>query len=94
MGTSGVTLEGVRLQDMFLAGNTSRSAPKHSVLDGRNETVISGRDLSSDKKVPQARRASEWNHTHNRLLDHSVVGSAVDYFAQKLETITNVYSVI
>ena len=31
---------------------------------------------------------------HNRLLDHSVVGSAVDYFAQKLETITNVYSVI
>ena len=69
MYTSGVTLEGVRLQDMFLAGNTSRSASKHSVLAGRNETVISGRDLSSDKKVPQARRASEWNH---RLLDQGM----------------------
>ena len=33
VGTSGVTLEGVRLQDMFLTGNTSRSAPKHSVLE-------------------------------------------------------------
>ena len=38
---------------MFLTGNTSRSAPKYSVLDGRNGTVISGRDLSSDNKVPQ-----------------------------------------
>ena len=57
VGTSGVTLEGVRLQDtcMFLTGNTSRSAPKHSMLDGRNGTVISGRDLSSDEEVPQAR---------------------------------------
>ena len=53
MGTSGVTLEGVRLQDMFRTGNTSRSAPKHSVLDGRIETAISRRDLSSDKEVPQ-----------------------------------------
>ena len=46
---------------MFLTGNTSRSAPKHSMLDGRNGTVISGRDLSSDEEVPQARRASESN---------------------------------
>ena len=30
--------------------------------DGRNGTVISGRDLSSDKEVPQDRRASESNH--------------------------------
>ena len=57
---------------MFLTGNTSRSAPKRSVLDGRNGTVISGRDLSSDKEVPQARRASESNH---RLLrDCTYVG--------------------
>ena len=28
VGTSGAAFEGVRLQDMFLAGNTSRSAPK------------------------------------------------------------------
>ena len=41
---------------MFLTGNTSRSAPKHSVLDGRNGTVISGQDLSSDKEVPRTRR--------------------------------------
>ena len=47
---------------MFLTGNASRSAPKHSMLDGRNGTVISGRDLSSDEEVPQARRASESNH--------------------------------
>ena len=47
---------------MFLTGNASRSAPKHSMLDGRNGTVISGRDLSSDKEVPQVRRASESNH--------------------------------
>ena len=39
---------------MFLAGNTSRSTPKHSVLDGRNGTAISVRDLSSDEEVPQA----------------------------------------
>ena len=70
MGTSGVTLEGILLQDMFLTGNTSRSAPKHSMLDGRNGTVISGRDLSSDEEVPQARRASESNH---RLLRDSTL---------------------
>ena len=39
---------------MFLTGNTSRSTPKHSLLDRRNGTVISGRDLSSDKEVPEA----------------------------------------
>ena len=44
---------------MFLTGNTSRSAPKHSVLDGRNGTVISGQNLSSDKEVPQARGRGE-----------------------------------
>ena len=60
--TTGVSFEGVRLQYMFLAGNTSRSAPKHSVLDGRNGTVISGQDLSSDEEVPQAGRASESNY--------------------------------
>ena len=54
VGTSGVTLEGVRLQDMFLTGNTSRSAPKHSVLDGRNGTVISGWDLRSDKVLKKS----------------------------------------
>ena len=32
------------------------------MLDGRNGTVTSGRDLNSDKEVPQARRASESNH--------------------------------
>ena len=47
---------------MYLTGNTSRGTPKHFVLDGRNGTVISGQDLSSDKEVPQARRASESNH--------------------------------
>ena len=60
VGTNGVTLEGVRLQDMFLTGSTSK--PKHSVLDGRNGTVICGRDLRSDKEDPQAGRASESNH--------------------------------
>ena len=56
---------------MFLTGNTSRSAPtcKHSVLDGRNGTIISGWDLSSDKEVPQARRASESNDTCRVLRD-------------------------
>ena len=39
VGTSGVAFEGVRLQDMFLADNTSRSAPKHSVLDGTNTLI-------------------------------------------------------
>ena len=47
---------------MFLIGNTSRSVPKQSLLERRNGTVISGRDLSSDKEVPQAGRASESNH--------------------------------